>query len=56
MWLHYIQTADEKKRILHACHVDPTAGHLGREKMLHRIKERFMWRGMYSDVQQLESV
>ena len=56
MWLRYVQTKEEQKKILHGCHVDSTAGHMGREKTLYRIKERFMWKGMYRDVQELVSV
>ena len=56
MWLRYVKDIHERKRILHACHVDATAGHLGRERTLHRMKERFMWLGMYRDVQELVSV
>ena len=53
VWLHYVQTKEEQKKILQGCHVDPTAGHMGREKTLYRIEERFMWKGMYKDVQEL---
>lgn len=56
VWLRYVTSDEEKKKILHGCHVHPTAGHMGRERTLHRIKERFMWRGMYRDVQELVSV
>ena len=48
VWLSCVQPIDEQKRILHARHVDPTAGHLGREKTLYRIKEQFTWCGMCS--------
>ena len=51
MWLRYVQTKEEQKKILHGCHVDSTAGHRGREKTLYRVKKRFMWKGMYRDVQ-----
>ncbi len=47
--LRYIQDADQRKKILHACHVKKTAGHLGRTRTLHWIKERFMWHGMVKD-------
>lgn len=52
VWLHYVQTIDEQKT-LHACHVDLTAGQLGRVKTLYRIKEQFMWCGMYIDILKL---
>ena len=51
--MRYVQSVEEQKKILHGCHVDPTAGHMGRERTLFRIKERFMWTGMYRDVQRL---
>ena len=34
-----IKDEEEKKRILHACHVDPTARHL--TKAIYKIKEGF---------------
>lgn len=55
MLLRYVQDEKEKKRILHACHVDATAGHMGRTRTLCRIKECFMWHGMVKDVQNMVS-
>ena len=46
---------EEKKRILHACQVDIIAGHMGRTRTLHRIKERYMWHGIVKDVQDMVS-
>lgn len=51
-----VQREEEQKKILYACHVHLTAGHMGRVKTLHRIKESFMWRRMYRDVQELVSL
>ena len=51
--LKYIRSDNERKMILHACHIDPTSGHLGRVRTMYRIKERFMWTGMYKDVKEL---
>ena len=48
--LRFIQTKDEQMRILQACHVDATAGHMGKTRT---IKERFMWHGMVKDVKEL---
>ena len=53
VWLRYINSPKEKKKILRGCHVDPTAGHMGRERTYNRLKERFMWTGMYKDVKEL---
>ena len=33
--------------------MDPTSGHLGIEKTLSRITERFMWPGVSKDVELL---
>ena len=49
-------TENERKKILHACHVNPTSGHLGQTRTLYRIKERFMWHGLVQDVANLVSV
>ena len=49
--LRYLQSRDEQLKVLHACHVDPTAGHLGKTRtIIYMIKERFMWHGMVEDV------
>ena len=42
--LRYIRTRDEQLKILRACHVDPTSGHLGEKKTVCRISERVIWR------------
>ena len=51
----YIRSTDEQKRILQACHLDPTSGHMGVKRTLSRITERFMWLGVAKDVQKLVS-
>ena len=48
--LRYLQSKEEQLKVLHACHVDPTSGHLGKTRTIYRIKERFMWHGMVKDV------
>ena len=40
MSLHYIQS-EEKAMIHYACHIESTAGHMGRERILHRMKGCF---------------
>ena len=40
-------------RIVQACHVDVTSGHLGVRKTYHRITERFMWIGVLKDVKKV---
>ena len=37
-------------RVAKACHVDLTSGHLGIEKTVARVKERFMWKGIMMDI------
>ena len=56
MLLRYIESDQERKKILQACHIDATAGHMGKTRTLFRIKERFMWHGMVKDVVQLVGV
>ena len=43
--LRFIQSQDEQKRILQACHVDATAGHMGKTHTIFRIKERLCGMG-----------
>ena len=53
--LRFVVSKHEQEEILLSCHVDPTAGHMGRTRTLYRIKERFMWHGMVKDVQDMVS-
>ena len=55
MLLRYIQSLEERQKILLACHIDSTSGHMGKTRTLYRIKERFMWHGMVKDVVSLMS-
>eukprot|EP00731_Ephydatia_muelleri_P036030 Em0193g3a len=48
-----ISEAFEKQRILHSCHSDPTSGHLGIKRTIKRIRERFTWKGLNTEVIQL---
>ena len=43
----------DRQRILNACHLDPTSGHLGVKKTIKRIHERFTWKGLNKDVAKL---
>lgn len=36
--------------MLNLCHDDPTAGHLGRDKTLAKLSERYWWHGFRKDV------
>ena len=49
----YIQDSQERQRILKACHVDPTSGHMGVKKTTYRVTERFFWKGVTKDVANL---
>ena len=48
----YIKDRADQLRIVKSCHVDPTSGHLGVKKV-GRIRERFMWKGVWNDVKKL---
>ena len=48
-----ITEENDKKRILIACHNDPTSGHLGVKKTLKRVCERFAWKGINDEVAKL---
>ena len=51
--LRYIKDRTDQLRITKSCHVDPTSGHLGIMKTGNRIKERFMWKGIWADVKEM---
>ena len=55
MLIRYIINQRERKKILFACHVDETSGHMGVTRTLARIKERYMWHGMVKDVKEMVS-
>ena len=38
--------------VLHYCHGDPFAGHLGYHKTLHNAASRYWWRNMRNDIAQ----
>ena len=48
--IRYVVNTEEQQRILHGCHNDPTAGHMGVKRTLKRINERLRWPGMVKDV------
>ena len=50
-----VTSVDDRKRILHSCHSDPTSEHFGITKTWRRLAERFYWRGMYQDAKNLVS-
>ena len=45
----------EQLRIAKACHLDPTSGHMGIKKTVARIRERFAWKGIFKDVNEIVS-
>ena len=48
--IRYVVNTEEQQRILHGCHNDPTAGHMGVKRTLKKINERLRWPGMVKDV------
>eukprot|EP00731_Ephydatia_muelleri_P007928 Em0004g266a len=51
--LRYVQNRKEQMRVAQVCHVDVTSGHFGVAKTVARIKERFVWKGILSDVKSM---
>ncbi len=51
--LRFIRSHEERQRIVKACHIDATSGHMGVKKSINRITERFMWPGVVKDVKNL---
>ncbi len=48
-----IMDLNEKRRILRSCHSEPTSGHFGITKTWKRISERFYWKSLSKDVQEM---
>ena len=47
MLLCYVVNKEEQKKILLACHIDPTSVHMGRTRTLYRINENMVRRNDY---------
>ena len=52
----YITSKAERQKILIACHMDPTGGHMGIKRTLSHITDRFIWQGVAKKVEQLVSL
>lgn len=53
--LRVITSRNEQEMIVESCHSDPSSGHFGLTKTWRRIAERFYWKGMMEDVNELVS-
>ena len=49
-WLQLVIPVSLREEILHEVHQGVISGHLGEQKMLYQLKERFYWPGMAEDV------
>ena len=49
-WLQLVIPSSLREEVLREIHQRVVSGHLGEQKMLHQIKERFYWPGMAKDV------
>ena len=49
--LKYICSSADRRKIMQACHSDPTSGHMGVKRTIFRITERFFWKGVTHDVE-----
>ena len=48
--VRYVRSSEERCRILKACHVDLTSGHMGVKPTSHRVLERFFLKGVTKDI------
>ena len=48
--LRFVRTREEQLQILAACHLDPTAGHMGEKRI---ITEHYTWNGIVKDVKEM---
>jgi len=49
-WLQLVVPVNLRAEIIKEAHEGTTGGHLGQDKTLHRIKQRFYWPGHFNDV------
>ena len=54
--MRVVTSAEEQRKVLVACHSQPTSGHFGVTKTSRRIAERFDWKCVVRYVRQLVSV
>ena len=52
----YVRGSEERCRILKACHVDLTPGHMGGKRTSHRDLEGFFGKGVIKDIESKVSV
>ena len=52
----YVRSSEKRCRILKACHVDLTSGHMDVKRTSHRVLERFFWKGVIKDIEIIVSV
>ena len=48
-----IQSREEQMQVLEMCHSDRTPEHFGVKKTFNRVRERFYWKGMFKDAEEL---
>ena len=53
--MRVVTSKTEQMVIVRSCHSDPTSGHFGLTKTWKRVAERFYWKGMVADVQEIVS-
>ena len=51
--LRYIRDHSEQQKILRACHIYATTGHMGEKKTIAWISERFVWEGVVQAMKQM---
>ena len=51
--IRLIQSREEQMRVLEMCHSDPTSGHFGVKKTFNQVRERFYWKGMLKNAEEL---
>ena len=52
----YIQFRSEQLKIVKSCHIDATLAHRGLKKTIGRIRERFIWKGIWNDAKEAVSL
>ena len=49
--VRYIHSSEERQQIMRACHVEPTSGHMGIKRTVHRVTEHFFLKGVTKDME-----
>jgi hypothetical protein len=49
----FVDSEEERRRILLDCHKDPLSGHFGRRKTLEKVRRHYTWPRLHADIKEM---